>query len=74
MTFRVTLRFSPPPSPSVSGVWESGEIAERKFRSWVGTHGSHPSAVIELAEETASGRRPVATWTRDGGEVRVRPA
>jgi hypothetical protein len=69
MGFEVSLQFTPPDGPCVTGWWADEATADRKWRSWVGTHGSHPTACIRLAEQTAAGPVPVKTWTRETGEV-----
>ncbi|MEU4729547.1 hypothetical protein [Streptomyces sp. NPDC023588] len=67
--FHVRLRFGPPTSPAVTGTWSSSEIAERKFRGFIGRYGSRADVRIELLEETASGQLIVAKrWTKDRGE------
>lgn len=69
--FHVTLQFLPPHGPYVRGEWEDGTVADEKFLSWVGTYGSHPTAVIQLSEERPGGpRQLLKTWTRRTGEVR----
>ncbi|MER5302162.1 hypothetical protein ABT039_22265 [Streptomyces lasiicapitis] len=67
-TFHVTLQFSPD-GPSVEGSWGDAGTALRKFRSWVGTHGSRDGVVIKLTEQEADGRATVLRiWTMAGGE------
>uniref|UniRef100_A0AAU2UXH0 Uncharacterized protein n=1 Tax=Streptomyces sp. NBC_00003 TaxID=2903608 RepID=A0AAU2UXH0_9ACTN len=65
--YRVTLRFAPG-GPAVTGDWSDLTTAERKWRADIGTHGSHPTAAITLAEQLPDGDwRPLAQWTRHGG-------
>ncbi|THA53140.1 hypothetical protein [Streptomyces sp. A1136] len=69
MPFHVRLRFGPPPSPAITGTWDSEATAERKFRGFIGRYGSRADVRIELLEETADGQLIVVRrWTKDHGE------
>ncbi|MFB7178477.1 hypothetical protein ACFCYI_12300 [Streptomyces sp. NPDC056257] len=53
MPFHVRLRFGPPPSPAVTGTWDGSEIAERKFRGFIGRYGSRENVRIEDQADSA---------------------
>ncbi|MFG3369532.1 hypothetical protein ACGF0K_31750 [Streptomyces sp. NPDC048156] len=38
---------------SAQGEWSTRETGEGKFRSWIGSYGSAPSARVALAEQAA---------------------
>lgn len=65
--FHVTMTFRPG-GPAVAGTWTDGAIALRKFRSWVGSHGSRGGVVIELSRESGGPGTLLRTWTADRGE------
>ncbi|MGW0562884.1 hypothetical protein ACWDZ4_20250 [Streptomyces sp. NPDC003016] len=71
MAYIVTLQFKPPIGPCVTGWWDDSVTAEQKWREWVGTYGSHPTARIQLVEQTADGEVPVKCWPQETGEVRA---
>ncbi|MGW3308227.1 hypothetical protein ACWDG9_16760 [Streptomyces sp. NPDC001073] len=61
MTFRTD-------GPAIEGNWADGEVALRKFRGFVGTHGSVPGVGITLEVEVGNEREPLRTWA-EGVEV-----
>lgn len=65
--FHVTVQFRPN-GPSVEGTWADAAVALRKFRSWVGTHGSQEGVTVTLWEEQGGSRTAVRTWTKERGE------
>lgn len=66
--FHVTVRFVED-GPAVTGTWRDSQTALRKFREWVGTHGSVEGVAIVLWEETAAARSsgPLAPRFHAGG-------
>ncbi|MFL9652100.1 hypothetical protein ACJ7VE_00070 [Streptomyces sp. PB17] len=54
--------------PAIEGTWADGEVALRKWRAFVGTHGSVPGVTITLEVDAGEEREPVRTWA-DGVEV-----
>ncbi|MET9930387.1 MULTISPECIES: hypothetical protein [unclassified Streptomyces] len=70
MTFHVLLQFTPPDGPAVTGTWEKESTADGKFEEWVHSYGAHPTARIELTEETAGTHRVLSQWTRATGTIR----
>ncbi|WP_228984246.1 hypothetical protein [Streptomyces sp. DH12] len=74
MTWHVTLQFHPPHGPVIAGAWENETAAARKWTAWVGTHGSHPTAVIQLTETAPHGHpRLVKTWPPPAAERPAEP-
>lgn len=64
LTWEVVLQFAPPDGPCITGAWEDESIATRKWSALVGSHGSHPTVVIDLIDVGADGRRSlVRSWT-----------
>ncbi|WP_370424294.1 hypothetical protein AB8O64_36700 (plasmid) [Streptomyces sp. QH1-20] len=59
--YHLTVRFRPG-GPAVEGTWASGTTALRKYRSWIGTHGSVNGVTITLETETGGIRRSVKRW------------
>lgn len=51
--------------PVMHGYWSARETADRKFRSWIGEHGSVASARVVLVDEVE--HRVLASWP-DGGD------
>ncbi|MFG3157191.1 hypothetical protein ACGF7W_34735 [Streptomyces sp. NPDC048219] len=54
--------------PAIEGTWADGEVALRKFRALVGTHGSVRGVTVTLEVDAGEEREPVRTWA-DGVEV-----
>ncbi|WP_330351816.1 hypothetical protein [Streptomyces sp. NBC_00582] len=54
--------------PAIDGTWADGEVALRKFRGLVGTHGSVPGVAITLKVEAGNEQEPLRTWA-EGVEV-----
>ncbi|WP_209270374.1 hypothetical protein [Streptomyces sp. NEAU-H3] len=52
----------------MTGTWTSEATALRKFREFIGSHGSMNGVVITLWEETAQGRKETRSWTNQNGE------
>lgn len=52
--------------PETVGEWAVEDTARRTYRRWLGLYGSQPTAVIQLIEETAEGRRLLRKWTNQG--------
>ncbi|MFI5825502.1 hypothetical protein ACIA8I_41620 [Streptomyces rishiriensis] len=67
-TWHVTMQFRPG-GPAVEGTWTDHEVALRKFRGWLGIHGSRDGVTIVLLEDTGGAREPLRTWTKERGEV-----
>ncbi|MFE3527012.1 hypothetical protein ACFXOD_36660 [Streptomyces sp. NPDC059161] len=66
--YRVSLQFTPPGGPAVTGYWDEQATAERKWRADIGVYGSHETALITLSELLEDGSwRVVVDWTRDAG-------
>ncbi|GAA1553411.1 hypothetical protein GCM10009731_04450 [Streptomyces globosus] len=55
MPFHVRLRFGPPPSPAVTGTWDSEATAERKFRGFIGRYGTPPPLCFSRSCNGAAG-------------------
>lgn len=62
---RMTFRTG---GPAIEGTWADGEVALRKFRAFVGTHGSVPGVTIRLEVDAGAEREPLRTWA-NGVEV-----
>lgn len=67
--YYVEVRFQESGPPAVQGWWMDGEVALRKYRGWVGSHGSRDGAVITLQAEAGGALEPMRTWTKERGEV-----
>ncbi|MBT2611418.1 hypothetical protein J7I97_24955 [Streptomyces sp. ISL-87] len=65
--FHVSMTFTPG-GPKVEGTWEAEASAVKRFRGFIGTHGSD-DVTITLCAETDGIRRRLRTWTKDHGEV-----
>ncbi|OEJ21085.1 hypothetical protein [Streptomyces subrutilus] len=65
--YSVVLRFTAA-GPRVFGEWDVLEPAEKTYRNWIGLYGSHPTAAIQLVDDTTSPSTVIKEWTRDGGE------
>ncbi|MET9959654.1 hypothetical protein ABZ128_11410 [Streptomyces sp. NPDC006326] len=65
--FHVSMTFTPG-GPNVEGAWETEASAVKRFRSFIGTHGSD-GVTITLWAETDGIRHRLRTWTKDHGEV-----
>ncbi|WP_030556826.1 hypothetical protein [Streptomyces exfoliatus] len=63
--YEVVLRFHPG-GPAILGVWSAPEVADAKFLEWLGAHGQ-PGAVLALTATIGGERRPVKSWTHEGG-------
>ncbi|MFG2987150.1 hypothetical protein ACGFYQ_38890 [Streptomyces sp. NPDC048258] len=57
-----------PGGPKAEGTWEAEASAVKRFRGFIGTHGSD-DVTITLWAETDGIRRRLRTWTKDHGEV-----
>ncbi|MFD5098906.1 hypothetical protein [Streptomyces albidochromogenes] len=68
MMFEVVLRFTAG-GPAVTGEWSSDATAVRKFRTFIGTYGDHPTATITLTASGPERPRILRTWTKEHGEV-----
>ncbi|KAK1179705.1 hypothetical protein B7755_017065 [Streptomyces sp. NBS 14/10] len=53
-------------SPVVEGQWTVPGTAQDQYTECVGLHGTSPSVVIQLIEETDGRRRARKTWTAQG--------
>lgn len=65
--FHVSMTFTPG-GPKVEGTWEVETSAVKRFRGFIGTHGSG-GVTITLWAETDGIRRRLRTWMNDHGEV-----
>ncbi|MFE9252895.1 hypothetical protein [Streptomyces sp. NPDC007088] len=67
--FHVTVQFAEG-GPAVTGTWTSEATALRKFREFIGSHGSMEGVTITLWEGTVRGWTRLQPWSPETPEAR----